>query len=184
MVHSSVLIDLRQASSNGLTFVSSKVPEYKGPHDDIITFALAANKSGRYKKFNSSVSLDLLGEIRSLHTLSCISGVPLYICNDNIYGFVMVPLEQGDSLQLDFMQLTNLKLEVLGMYHYNTSTAIYKLFLVSLSSVVRTYRCSVSLYWIYAFNFTFFEHTCECMCSFYKNQCVVREITSSGDFFL
>lgn len=46
---------------------------------------------------------------------SCISGVPLYICNDHIYGFVMVPLEQSDSLQLDFMQLTNLKLEVLGM---------------------------------------------------------------------
>ncbi|KDR07691.1 hypothetical protein L798_02745, partial [Zootermopsis nevadensis] len=85
MVHSSVLVDLRRASSDGLTFVSSKVPDYKGPHDDIITFALAANKSG----------------------------VPLYICNDNIYGFVMVPLEQNDSLQLDFMQLTNLKLEVL-----------------------------------------------------------------------
>jgi len=48
MVHSSVLIDLHQASSNGLTFMSSKVPDYKGPHDDIITFALAANKSGEY----------------------------------------------------------------------------------------------------------------------------------------
>jgi hypothetical protein len=46
--------------------------------------------------------------------MSCVSGVPLYICNDHIYGFVMVPLEQSDSLQLDFMQLTNLKLEVLG----------------------------------------------------------------------
>jgi len=30
----------------------------------------------------------------------------------------MVPLEQSDSLQLDFMQLINLKLEVLGMYLY------------------------------------------------------------------
>lgn len=49
MVHSSVLIDLRRASSNGLTFVSSKVPDYMGPHDDIITFALAANKSGWYR---------------------------------------------------------------------------------------------------------------------------------------
>lgn len=54
MVHSSVLVDLRRASSDGLTFVSSKVPDYKGPHDDIITFALAANKSGGYKvlRFN------------------------------------------------------------------------------------------------------------------------------------
>lgn len=49
MVHSSVLIDLRRASSNGLTFVSSEVPDYKGPHDDIITFAIAANKSGMYR---------------------------------------------------------------------------------------------------------------------------------------
>jgi hypothetical protein len=47
--------------------------------------------------------------------MSFVSGVPLYICNDHVYGFVMVPLEQSDSLQLDFMQLTNLKLEVLGM---------------------------------------------------------------------
>lgn len=72
------------------------------------------------------------------YTFFCISGVPLYICNDNIYGFVMVPLEQSDSLQLDFMQLTNLKLEVLGMYHYNTSSiAIYDLHLVCLFSDVK-----------------------------------------------
>ena len=45
-----------------------------------------------------------------------VSGVPLYICNDHVYGFVMVPLEQSDSLELDLMQLTNLKLEVLGKY--------------------------------------------------------------------
>ncbi|PSN54543.1 Glycosyltransferase 25 family member [Blattella germanica] len=96
MVHSAVLVDLRRLSSNGLTFLSSKVPDYEGPHDDIITFALAANKSG----------------------------VPLYICNDHIYGFVMVPLEQSDSLQLDFMQLTNLKLEVLGKYLFIPSILV------------------------------------------------------------
>lgn len=73
----------------------------------------------------------------SARTFFCISGVPLYICNDNIYGFVMVPLEQNDSLQLDFMQLTNLKLEVLGMYCYNTYVVIYELHLVSLFSVVK-----------------------------------------------
>ena len=52
MVHSSVLVDLCKLSSNGLTFLSSKVPDYKGPHDDIITFALAANKSGMYEWHN------------------------------------------------------------------------------------------------------------------------------------
>ncbi|XP_067012190.1 glycosyltransferase 25 family member [Anabrus simplex] len=85
MVHSSVLINLRRKSSDNLTFIRSKVPDYEGPNDDIIIFALAANKSG----------------------------IPLYICNDEVYGFVMVPLEQGDSLAVDYTQLTNLKLEVL-----------------------------------------------------------------------
>lgn len=66
--------------------------------------------------------------------MSYISGVPLYICNDNVYGFVMVPLERSDSLELDFMQLVNLKLEVLGMYLYRTHCiAVCELHLVSLA---------------------------------------------------
>lgn len=70
----------------------------------------------------------------SKHVVSYISGVPLYICNDNIYGFVMVPLEQSDSLELDFMQLVNLKLEVLGMYLFRTHfIAVCELHLVSLA---------------------------------------------------
>jgi hypothetical protein len=74
---------------------------------------------------------------------SCVSGVPLYICNDNIYGFVMVPLEQSDSLQLDFMQLINLKLEVLGMYVCNNSfTIIYKLHCFWFEEIVYVlYQC-------------------------------------------
>nr|CAD7457393.1 unnamed protein product [Timema tahoe] len=87
MVHSSVLVDLRRFASEGLTFVPSNIPDYKGPHDDIITFALSANRSG----------------------------IPLYVCNDQVYGFVMVPLEQSDTLQHDYAQLTNLKLEVLAV---------------------------------------------------------------------
>jgi hypothetical protein len=70
----------------------------------------------------------------SKHVVSYISGVPLYICNDNIYGFVMVPLEQSDSLELDFMQLVNLKLEVLGMYLFRTYfIAVCELHLISLA---------------------------------------------------
>lgn len=49
MVHSSVLIDLRKVASNKLTFVPSKIPDYIGPQDDIISFAIGANKSGKYK---------------------------------------------------------------------------------------------------------------------------------------
>lgn len=38
------------------------------------------------------------------------------VCNDEIYGYVMVPLEKDDQLSYDFLQLRNLKLEVLGKY--------------------------------------------------------------------
>lgn len=46
MIHSSVLVDLRKALSNKLTFIPDKIASYSGPHDDIITFAVGANKSG------------------------------------------------------------------------------------------------------------------------------------------
>lgn len=37
------------------------------------------------------------------------------ICNDDIYGFLSVPLEKYDSIEYDQQQLINLKLEILGM---------------------------------------------------------------------
>lgn len=42
--------------------------------------------------------------------------IPLFVCNDINYGFVMIPLEQTDQLYADYDQLTNLKVEVLGEY--------------------------------------------------------------------
>ncbi|XP_054290734.1 glycosyltransferase 25 family member-like [Macrosteles quadrilineatus] len=85
MVHSSVLVDLRTVQSDKLHFDPKLVDGYNGPHDDIITFALSAN----------------------------LSGLPLYVCNDLIYGYVMVPLERDDTLNYDKLQLTNLKLEIM-----------------------------------------------------------------------
>lgn len=46
MVHSAVLVNLRRVESDKMTFKGSKVPDYKGPTDDIITFAVTANMSG------------------------------------------------------------------------------------------------------------------------------------------
>lgn len=46
MVHSSVLIDLRFQITNYLTFSPEILPNYIGPLDDIITFAMSANFSG------------------------------------------------------------------------------------------------------------------------------------------
>ncbi|EFA00173.1 glycosyltransferase 25 family member [Tribolium castaneum] len=85
MVHSCVLVDLRRQVSDFLTYDPDKVPNFDGPIDDIITFAIGANRSG----------------------------ISLNLCNDERFGFVMLPLEQDANLAIDFEQLTNIKLEVL-----------------------------------------------------------------------
>lgn len=86
MVHTCVLIHLRQESSDLLTYDPSTLKDYDGPQDDIITFALSAN----------------------------LSGVPLHVCNDELFGYVTVPLEQSDGLERDVEQLVNVKLEALA----------------------------------------------------------------------
>lgn len=86
MIHSCVLVDLRRRESDLLTYNPQNVENYDGPHDDIITFALSANKSD----------------------------INLQLCNDEFHGYVMVPLEETDTLMHDFLQLTNIKLEALS----------------------------------------------------------------------
>lgn len=48
MIHSAVLINLRKFSSDKLTYNPKKIENYDGPVDDIIAFAVSANKSGNY----------------------------------------------------------------------------------------------------------------------------------------
>lgn len=48
MIHSSVLIDLQVVASDFLTYDPKLLQNYFGPHDDIITFAISANISGKY----------------------------------------------------------------------------------------------------------------------------------------
>lgn len=45
MIHNAVLIDLRKHDSEYLTYKAEKLINYDGPVDDIITFAIGANKS-------------------------------------------------------------------------------------------------------------------------------------------
>lgn len=45
----------------------------------------------------------------------CVVGVPLHICNDEEYGFLMIPLENQDTIDHDHQQLVNIKLEILAM---------------------------------------------------------------------
>ncbi|XP_022902450.2 glycosyltransferase 25 family member [Onthophagus taurus] len=86
MVHTCVLIDLRNHESDRLTYVQENLKNYNGPHDDIITFAISANKSG----------------------------IEMHLCNEYQFGFLTTPLEEFDTLIYDYHQLKNIKLEVLS----------------------------------------------------------------------
>ena len=90
MIHSAVLIDLRKHISDLLTYDPKNLNQYSGPIDDIITFAVGANNSD----------------------------IPLSICNDNIYGFIMVPLEEKETVTEDLQRLTNIKTEILSDNNY------------------------------------------------------------------
>ena len=40
--------------------------------------------------------------------------VSLFVCNDDIYGFIMVPLENDETIAEDMQRLINTKVEMLG----------------------------------------------------------------------
>ncbi|CAG9770550.1 unnamed protein product [Ceutorhynchus assimilis] len=86
MVHSCVLVDLRRAESDLLTYRSDKIENYDGPHDDIIVFALSAMQNK----------------------------IPMHICNEDHFGYITVPLEQDDKLSNDFENLLNIKMDKLN----------------------------------------------------------------------
>ncbi|XP_059089933.1 glycosyltransferase 25 family member-like isoform X3 [Tigriopus californicus] len=86
MVHTSVLVNLNKVESLKLTFLPEDIPNYDGPRDDIIVFALSA-------QFN---------------------GVPMYICNNHNYGYTMVPLADEDVLEKDFEMLSDLRLQIIA----------------------------------------------------------------------
>ncbi|KFB49662.1 Glycosyltransferase 25 family member [Anopheles sinensis] len=82
MVHSAVLVHLNVAQTRQLTFEKKNLPagRYDGPVDDIIIFAMSANYSG----------------------------LQMYVCNALLYGYIMVPLEAGETVSgKDVEQLTN-----------------------------------------------------------------------------
>ncbi|XP_022832979.1 glycosyltransferase 25 family member [Spodoptera litura] len=86
MVHTAVLVHLRTRISDQLTYNPDKIPNYDGPEDDIIAFAVNAKKNG----------------------------ITLHICNDDLYGFVPVPLEDNHDPKSDLEQLLNIKTEAIG----------------------------------------------------------------------
>jgi collagen beta-1,O-galactosyltransferase len=85
MVHSSVFINMKKSKSKQLTFLPENVPDYAGPVDDIITFAISARTWG----------------------------IQLYVCNWEEYGYIMQPLEEASKLEHDLANLVNLKLQMI-----------------------------------------------------------------------
>lgn len=53
MVHSAVLISLKYRRSDILTYNPENIKDYEGPYDDIIVFALNANRNGIFIKISS-----------------------------------------------------------------------------------------------------------------------------------
>lgn len=96
MVHSAVLVNLRDVRTDLLTFNRTVLMENVALHqqpplltnvptDDIIVFAVSARQSN----------------------------IPLFISNTK-FGFIMVPLDQNDEILKDMDQLTNLKILILN----------------------------------------------------------------------
>uniref|UniRef100_A0A182WR15 Glycosyl transferase family 25 domain-containing protein n=1 Tax=Anopheles minimus TaxID=112268 RepID=A0A182WR15_9DIPT len=91
MVHTAVLVSLNIAQTRQLTFERKNLPSgrYDGPVDDIIIFAMSANYSG----------------------------IPMYVCNELLYGYIMVPLEAGETVAgKDLEQLTNVLSYIINEY--------------------------------------------------------------------
>ncbi|XP_060535220.1 glycosyltransferase 25 family member [Cylas formicarius] len=84
MVHSCVLINLRTAESDHLTYRPDKIPNYDGPNDDIIAFALSAR--------HNNISLN--------------------VCNEEVFGYITAPMDQTDDVSYDYEQLRNILLKV------------------------------------------------------------------------
>lgn len=90
MVHSAVLINVDMIDYEKLTFneevLNARINgAYRGPNDDIITFAVAAN----------------------------LSEVSMYISNQKPFGFVPVPLEQEEELERDRERLVNIQILII-----------------------------------------------------------------------
>lgn len=58
-------------------------------------------------------------QLRHCIYLIILLGIPLYICNDETYGYITIPLEKDSSLEMDISQLTNIKLEITGNNNFN-----------------------------------------------------------------
>jgi len=97
MIHTCLLVDLRQSESDLLTFLPENIPSYPGPRDDIIVFALSAS----------------------------LRDIPLHVCNDQRYGTLMIPLEDDQELEMDHQVLLYTLMEVTARHDPITVNSLF-----------------------------------------------------------
>ena len=85
MVHSTLLVQLRDPASRLLAY-DPPPADYTGPVDDIIVLAHSAQQHG----------------------------VQMYIDNRRFYGFLLPPLDDDKTLQLEQSEFVHLKLQNIG----------------------------------------------------------------------
>lgn len=117
MVHSTYLLDLQKESSRQLAFYPPH-PEYNWALDDVIIFAYSARMAGETggrlggggeQSGRRSVSISW-----SLSSVSGSSGVQMYVCNKETYGYFPVPMPAHANLQDEAESFLHTQLEVMG----------------------------------------------------------------------
>ncbi|CAH2226795.1 jg17280, partial [Pararge aegeria aegeria] len=89
LVHSAVLISLRNKASDQLSYHPPNEEEYYGPYDDTVLFAYTATYIGML----------------------------LHICNHRVYGYVPKPADTSSKLNSDLLErehLLNVKLQAIA----------------------------------------------------------------------
>jgi collagen beta-1,O-galactosyltransferase len=81
-----MLIDLRSKDSRYLAY-SPSPPQYKGPYDDLIILAHSARHHD----------------------------VGMYILNDDLYGYMLIPMEEHNTLDEEHEQFIHLRMEAIGI---------------------------------------------------------------------
>lgn len=86
VIHSTVLIQLRNPATKHLSY--HPPPGYTAAIDDIIIFA----HSAKYY------------------------GIPMHIMNQDFYGYMLIPMEEHDTLENENEQFMHLKLEYISRH--------------------------------------------------------------------
>lgn len=104
MVHSTMLLDLRKEGMKKLAFFPPHA-DYSWPYDDIIVFAFSCRSEGLLPPASSR------DVPRMLLTRFWSSGIQMYLCNKERYGYLNVPAKPHHTLEDDRLNFVHVHLE-------------------------------------------------------------------------